>query len=259
VAVLYNSLLFTGVMPRTSPLLVPVAMLPRRNSTNATPGHVSPQSTSGFVSGRRPLSPVTTQQAVRKPTALAVETESPVSELSPQGLPPIPPPRPVPTPGNSGLRRRSTRRGTYETPRFPFEERVQPRPPGEPMVTISQISEPPPPTPTQLGQLAPGGGVGGFTPFPSPHYGPSRGYHNHNTADYTYRFDTTPSVRSDSGPPHYESADISGGIHANVWPTYNKISQEFDEKRLAKWNADLDVLLIFVSLVIRTCYWPRSG
>jgi len=85
---------------------------------------------------------------------------------------------------------------------------------------------------------------------PSPHYGPGRDYHNHNTADYTYRFDTMASFRSNSGPPHYESADISGGIHANVWPTYNKISQEFDEKRLAKWNADLDVLLIFVSLTI---------
>ena len=88
--------------------------------------------------------------------------------------------------------------------------------------------------------------------IPSPRCGPSRDYYNHNTADYTYRFDTMHSVRSDSGPPHYESADISGGIHANVWPTYNKISQEFDEKRLAKWNADLDVLLIFVSLMIRT-------
>lgn len=227
-------------------------MLPRRKSTNVTPGHASPQSTGGSVCSRRPLSPVTTQQPLRRLTTPTVETESPVSGPSPQGPPPIPPPRPVPTPGNSGLRRRSTRRGTHETPRSPFEERVQPRPPGMPMVTIPQISEPPPPAPTQFGQLAPGDGVGGFTSIPSPHLGPSRDYYNHNTADYTYRFDTTPSVRSDSGPPHYESADISGGIHANVWPTYNKISQEFDDKRLAKWNADLDVLLIFVSLMIRT-------
>ena len=115
-----------------------------------------------------------------------------------------------------------------------------------PMATIPQFSEPPPLTPTRLRQLAPGGGIGGFIPV-SPHRGSSRDY---STADYTYRFDTMPSPRSDSGPPHYESADISGGIHANVWPTYNKISQEFDEKRLAKWNTDLDVLLIFVSIAV---------
>jgi len=236
----------------TSPLLAPVAMLPRRNSTITTAGHVSPQSTSGSIGGGRPLSPVSIQQAFRKPTTPTVETESPVSESSPRGPPPIPPPRPVSTPGNSGLRRRSTRRGTYESSHSPFEERVQPRPPGMPVVTIPQISEHPPPAQTPVGPLAPGDGVGGFMQIPSPHYGPSRDHYNHNTADYTYRFDTIPSVRSNSGPPHYESADISGGIHANVWPTYNKISQEFDEKRLAKWNADLDVLLIFVSLVIRT-------
>ncbi|KAF9653873.1 hypothetical protein BDM02DRAFT_3086272, partial [Thelephora ganbajun] len=60
-----------------------------------------------------------------------------------------------------------------------------------------------------------------------------------------------PPPREDPAPPHYESADISGGIHANVWPTYNKISHEFDDKRLAKWNTDLDVLLIFVRCLRR--------
>jgi len=58
--------------------------------------------------------------------------------------------------------------------------------------------------------------------------------------------------RPDPGPAHYEPAGISEGIHAGVWPTYNKVSQEFDEKRLKQWNDDLDVLLIFVSLVVRT-------
>lgn len=53
---------------------------------------------------------------------------------------------------------------------------------------------------------------------------------------------------SDSGPPDYDPADISGGTHASVWPTYNEISEKYDEKKLAKWNTDLDVLLIFVSL-----------
>ena len=59
---------------------------------------------------------------------------------------------------------------------------------------------------------------------------------------------SVPSPHPDSGPSHDESANISGGIHADVWPTYNRISQEFDQKRLVKWNADLDVLLIFVSV-----------
>ena len=89
------------------------------------------------------------------------------------------------------------------------------------------------------------------TPF---HHDPSHNDPHHNTADYAYRFDTMPSVRSDSGPPQYESAAVTGGIHAKVWPTYNKISKEFDDKKLEKWNSDLDVLLIFVSLVFGRDY-----
>ena len=217
-------------------------MLPRRNSTNVTPIHAPPRP-GGSVGGRRPLSLVTTQQAFRASTALTVEIESPVSETSPQEHPPMPP-----RPG-IGLRRQSTRRNTHETFRSALEENAPSRPPSMPTITMPQISEPPPPTPTRPRQLAPGGGVGGFTPIPSP-YQESSGDYPHNARGYTYRFDTMPSPRSDSGPPHYESADISGGIHAKVWPTYNKISQEFDEKRLAKWNTDLDVLLIFVSLMV---------
>ena len=235
------------------PLLV---MLPRRNSTHTTPSHVPPHLASGSVGGRRPLSLVTAQQAFRASTALTVETESPVSEMSPQEQAPPMPPRPTSfphlPPGNGGLKRRSTRRDTYETCRSAPEENDQPQLPSMPMPTIPQISEPPTPTPTRPRQPAPGGGVGGFTPT-SPYHGSNRDYSHHNTGYYPYRFDTMPSPRSDSDPPHYESADISGGIHAEVWPIYNKISQEFDEKRLDKWNKDLDVLLIFVSLVVRAC------
>ena len=238
-------------IPGVQPLLLahtPFAMLPRRNSANVTPDHVSPQATSGSVGGRRPLSLITTQQVFRASTALTAETESPESEISPQDFPPVPPPRPTLSshlpPGNSGLRRQSTRSGPNETFRSAIEEHGPLWPPSMPMPTIPQLSERHPPTPTRLRQFAPGGGVGGFTPV-SPRRGSSRDY---STADYTYRFDSMPSPRTDSGPPHYESANISGGIHANVWPTYNKISREFDEKRLAKWNADLDVLLIFVSV-----------
>ena len=72
----------------------------------------------------------------------------------------------------------------------------------------------------------PGGGVGGSASIP--------------------KFTT----HSDSSSPPYETTGISEGVHAGVWATYNKVSQEFDEKRLKKWNDDLDVLLIFVSLVV---------
>ena len=72
-------------------------------------------------------------------------------------------------------------------------------------------------------QPAPGGGVGGFT------------YPRQGAADHPH-------------PPNYGSADISRSIHEKVWHTYNKVSQEFDEKKLEKWNKDLEALLLFVSL-----------
>jgi len=230
-------------------------MLPRRNSTNVAPGHVSPRPTSGSVGGRRALSLITTQQVFRASTALAVETESPESEISPQNFPPVPPPRPTPSShlppaGNGGLRRQSTRRDTNETFRSAFEEHDPTRPPSMPMPTIPQFSE----SPTRLGQPAPGGGVGGFAPV-SPHHGSGR---NYSTADYTYRFDTRPPSRTGSGSPCYESIDISGGIHAKVWPIYNKIAQEYDETSLAKWNKELDTPLIFVSLIVRADHQFRS-
>jgi len=237
-------------------LLVSVVMLPYRNSANLTSGHALPPTTSGSVGGTRPLSLVTNQQPFRSTTAQTFETESPQSETSPQETPPMPlrpPSSPYLPPGSSGLRRQSTRRPTYETYSSAPDE-YDPVPSQPPnimhMPTPALPYTPGPRSPIQPQQPAPGGGAAGFPASPLPHHGSSRDYSHHNTADYTYRFDTMPSPRSDSGPPHYESADISGGIHANVWPTYNKISQEFDEKRLVKWNTDLDVLLIFVSLMV---------
>jgi len=245
-----------GVVPHTSPPLASAVMLPRRNSTNVTTGYASPRPISGSFGGRRPLSLVTNQQSFRASTVQTIETESPVSETSPQETPPMPPRPSFPylPPGNGGLRRQSTRRNTHETFRSAFEEHVPlpSQPPNiMPMPTplVLRVSGPPP-TPLRSQYPSPGSGAGGFATTPPSYHGPSRDYSHHNTADYTYRFDTMPSPRSDSGPPHYESADISGGIHANIWSTYNRVSQEFDEKRLAKWNTDLDVLLIFVSLVV---------
>ena len=246
-------------MRSAPPLLLSVVMLPRRNSANITSDHASPRPTSGSLSGRQPLTIATNQQTFRASTAGTVETESPQSEISPQpqatpSIPPRPPAFPQLPPRINGLRRQSTRRNTYETYASAIEEHVpassqppsfmpMPRPP------LSQVSERLPPTPMRYPQPVPGGGVGGFaagTPF---HHDPSRNAPHRDTAGYTYRFDTMPSDRSDSGPPQYESAALTGGIHAKVWPTYNKISKEYDNKRLEKWNSDLDVLLIFVSAV----------
>ena len=254
-----------GLCLARPPLLTPITMLPRRSSKDTTQDHVSPQSTNDSTRGRRPLSVVTVQRPFRASTTLTIETESPVSETSPQELPPIPPPQPAVRPrllpGIGGLRRQSTRRDTHDTLASAPEEHdpPQPQPLGMPGLPISQIPEYPPPAPTQPRQRAPGGGVGGFTPPASPCRTQSRDCSHYSTADYTYRFDTVPSLLSHSSPLHYESAGISEGIHAKVWPTYNKISQQFDEKRLVKWNADLDVLLIFVSLMVEGGQRFRSG
>jgi len=220
-------------------------MLHRRNPVNLTSGHASPRATT------QPLSLVTGEQPFRASTTQTLETESPQSETSPQEAPPIPPrPTSFPPlpPGGSGLRRQSTRLNTYETYSSAIGE-YDPVP-SQPPNIVPIPSSGPPPTPMRPRQPAPGGGAGGFTALPSPHHESSRDYSHHYTADYAYRFDTMPPPRSDSGPPRYESADISGGIHARVWPTYNKISREFDERKLARWGADLDVILIFVSLTV---------
>ena len=239
----------------------PIVMLPRRNSTNVTSAPALPPRTIGSFGDKRPLSLVTNQQPFRADTTETQETESPQSETSPQPTPPIPP-RPAAFPplpsGVGGLRRKTTRLNTYDTYTSALEEHVPP-PSQSPNFIMSMPSTPsqqvpgrPPPTPVRPRQHAPGGGVGGFAGGSPSQQGPSHDNPNphHNTADYTYRFDTLPSFRSDSGPPQYESANVTGGVHAKVWPTYNKISQEFDEKLLEKWNSDLDVLLIFVSLVV---------
>ena len=253
-------LLFVGLCSAHPHFSSPV-MLPRKNknSTNVTPSPALPPRTSGSFGDKRPLSLVTNQQPFRADTAEMQETESPQSET-----PATPPPFPLrpaalsPLPsGVSGLRRKTTRLNTYDTFAPALEEHVPPPLSQPPNVMMSMPSPPfpqvpgrPPPTPVRPQQHAPGGGIGGFVGGSSSRQGPNRDNPHHNTTDYTYRFDTLPSFRSDSGPPQYESANVTGGVHAKVWPTYNKISQDFDKKMLEKWNSDLDVLLIFVSLVV---------
>ena len=248
----------------THPLLVSFVMLPRRGSTNITSDPTLPRPISGSFSGRQPLSVATNQQSFRADTAGILETESPQSETSPQAIPPLPPPRPISfphlPPGVSGLRRQSTRQNTYGTYTSVSEEyaSTSSQPPSighMPSPKFPQVPGRPPPAPIRHPQPAPGG-VGGFA-LPNRDVGRDNSYRN--TADYAYRFDTIPSLRSDSDPPHYESKDVTGGIHARVWPTYNKISKEYDDKMLEKWNSDLDVLLIFVSVVLGLGHRVRSN
>ena len=221
-------------------------MLRRRDS-----GHVSPRSMSASsFGGSRSLSLVINQQPFRASTAETQETESPQSETPAIPPRPTPPSRPLPSIYTSPLEEHAPSpsrpsdtvpRSTPQFSQFPQIPQI-PQFPRFPQIPVH------PSTPIQPIQPSPGGFVGGFTEGSPSQHGPSRDHHN--TADYTYLFDQMPSFRSDSGPPHYKSVNVTGGIHAKVWPTYNDISQEFDEKLLKKCNSDLDVLLIFVSLVV---------
>ena len=213
-----------GIAPHTSSPVALAAMRPRRNSTGATPRHASPRQAAGSASGKLPLSLVTTQQVFRASTNMTVETESPISETPSLDLPPMPVSFPQLSLGIGGIGGQSTWHNTREALHSAVEERTPSRPPSAPMSTIPQISEPLL-TPTRPRKLTGDGDVDEFTPIPPPHRGPSRAHSRHSTGDYTYRFDKMPSPCSDSGPPHYRSADISGGFHAKVWSTYNKISQ----------------------------------
>ena len=262
------------------PLLVSFAMASRESSTNVNSDPAPPPPISGPSSGGLP-SAATDQQPFPADAAGTLETGFPQSETSSRAIPPLPPPGPTPPPhpprGISGLGTLETGLPQSETtsgaipPLFPPRSTTPPHPsrgvpghiqrstgqntngtltsfrgeyasassqsPGiayQPSPKFPQIQAPgqPPFILAQHPQSAPGDGVGGFTLF----------------KDYAYRFDTIPSVRSDSDPPHYESEDVTGGVHEKVWPIYNKISEEHDKKMLKKWNSDLDVLLIFVSV-----------
>ena len=104
-------------------------------------------------------------------------------------------------------------------------------------VTVPPVSEAPPfdtPTPVNL-------------PIPESRRRPIR----RNTNESHNSTSEPAPPQPESGPAHRETAGVSEGIHAGVWPTYNKVSQEFDEKGLKQWNDDLDVLLIFVSVLAR--------
>lgn len=240
-------------------------MFPRRSLTSPNPGYAPSHPKSGSSGSRRSSSLLVNQRAGRLTTVQTVETEftqsetlspqqesfspqseffspqseyfSPQSETLPpqsetvspdtQNAPPMPP-RQSPLlpshPGNDTLR--PPQRDSHETLGSP----VSPSNPMWPRLSVT------------------GGSASGSAMPSSPLHGLSFGYSHQSTAGYTIM----PSPQPGSGMPHHEPPDISGGIHADVWPIYNKISQNFDEKNLMKWNQDLDVLLIFVSPILRS-------
>jgi len=205
-------------------------MLPHRRSTDATLNRSPSPLTSSPVIGRRSLNLVAHQQPFRASTSQTVETDTFVSETTPRDIFPAPS-RPVSPlrlpPGNSGPRRQQSLHDTQETLWSPpLEERVSPEPPNFfPTSPVSQTSEPRA-SPTRSRRPALGGGTGRSASIQKS------------------------ATRSDPNPPPYETAGTSEGMHAGFWPTYNKASREYDEKRLGKWDRDLDILLVFVSLVV---------
>ena len=212
-----------------SPLLVSFAMISRGSSINVTSGPAFPLPIGGPSSGGPP-SVATDRQPFHADAAGTLETGLPQSETSSRAIPPLSPPWPTPFPhpprGVSGLRWESARQNTYDTyPPSPEEY-----------------------APMQYPKPAPGGGVGGFTPPPPFNRDAGRVHSYRNTANYAYRFDAIPTARSDSDPVHYQSEDITGGVHAEVWPIYNKISEEHDKKMLKELSSELDSLPTFVSV-----------
>ena len=254
-------------------------MQSRRSRKKFTSGYVS--STSDSFTGNPPLNVTTDQQTLPVSITGITETESP--ESSPQSrtaspAPPFPQPQTIPLvpdrsppplpdrspplvsvrsppplpvrspppvsdrsrqlvfpdflPGTGGFRR-PTRCDTHETFTSAPEEYAptSPQPP-------PRVPELPP---TEIQQQPVRGGGAGKPPATTP-------FHN-KTANYDYRLDTTPSAQSNPDSPQHKPAALTGDAYAKIWPTYNKISKEFDSKILEKSDSDLDVLLIFVSLV----------
>ena len=229
-----------------SPLLISFAMASRGSSMNVNLDPVPPPPISGS-SGGEPPSVATNQQSLRA-DAGTLETGLPQFETSSGAIPPLLPPRSTPPlhPPRSvpGPIQPSAGQNTNDT-HIPLSEGSTPtssQSPGtayQPSPIFPRVPGQPPSNPTQHQQPAPGDGVGGFAMFSS-----------NVAADYAYRFDTIPSPRSDSDPPHYESKNIIGGVHEKVWPIYNYISEEYDRKMLRKWNSDLDSLPTFVSTAL---------
>jgi len=227
----------TGIPETESP-----ASSPRSQTASPAPPFPQPQITP-LVPNRPPP-----QLPNRSPPPISGRSQPLVSGRSPPPLPERSPPPvsdrsrqlvfPDFLPGIGGFRRSSTRRDTLETfISAPEEHRDAPTSPQSPSIPLPQVLEHPP---TQIQQQQPGQGGGAGKPAAATPF------HN-KTAKYAYRLDTMSSAGSNPDSPQHKPAALTGDIHEKIWPTYNKISKEFDGKILEKSDSDLDVLLIFVS------------
>ena len=203
------------------------------------PGYTPPHLTYGYVGGNKPLTLVTHQDPFRVVAAQTVETELPQPGKIPRGTQDAPMP-----PLNGGPRRPPDRADTGKTLISGSESPSQLQP--------QNIIPMPHPSPTSIRFRTPGSDEDVDKPAAVPTSRHWSGHANSDqyAADYSYRSDTVPSLPPDSGPSHYKPTDISGGTHAQVWPIYNKASRKLVEKLSDRWNDDLDVLLIFVSLIL---------
>ena len=224
-------------------------LLLSRKKLNPNPGYTPSRLTESYVAGRPPLTLVTHQNPFHAAAAQTVETESPQPETFSRDIQdaPIPPrPRSFPqlSPRNSGPRRPPARADTEET--------LSPSPESLSQSQLPNIIPMPRPYPAPIRSrtLASGEDLGEFARNPPYRHWSGHEYSYEYTAGNSYWSDTASSPPSDPGPSHYRPADISGGPHARVWPIYNKISEKYDKKLSTKWNDDLDVLLIFVSLTM---------
>ena len=216
--------------------------MPRRNSKKPSPGYTPPRLTNSYVGGRPPLTLVTYQDPFRATPAQTVEAEPSQFKTFQQDTQDAPVP---PRPSTSPLSPRSSRRQSVRTDTDETLSPVSESP--------SQFQSPNISSPTSIPSRKPtlGKDTDEFArPPPIRHWSGHENSHQHAADSYSYQFGTAPSPPTKSGPSHYTSADVSGGVYAHVWPVYNRISQESDQKLFSRWNFDLDVLLIFVSLLL---------
>ena len=163
-------------------------MLPRRRSTTVTPSHVSPQLTGGPANDRRQSSTVTNREPFRAVTTQTVRTESPVEGTSPQGIPPT-------LPSNNGPGKKPTRAEEMPPGNNGFGQKPARR--DTPILTRAKET---PPVPL---------GDNRSRPIRRDTYIPAQ---------------SPPDIPEDPSSPRHEAAAISEGIHAGIWPTYNKVS-----------------------------------
>ena len=228
--------------------LLPACAMLRRNQKKPNPVYPPPRLTNSYVGGRPPLTLVTHQESFRAAPAQTVETEPSQLGTFPQNtqdaaMPLRPPASPL-SPRSS--RRQSIRTDTDET--------LSPVSESPSQFQLPNIISSPTILPSRKPTL--GEDIDEFArPPPIRHWSGHEYSHQHAADSYPYQFGTAPSSPERSGPSHYTSADVSGGVYAHVWPVYNRISKRSDNELLSRWYEDLDQLLIFVSLLLDGSPW----